>query len=111
MPLSPAESRLHAALSEYLELVRSGGSGSSALRSPAPAGVQGEGGSDPAWTERLKSVSQNLDSLSAELASRVDPRLAHFLESKSYRKAYEVLSALSSAGLANSATPRQACSQ
>jgi hypothetical protein len=52
-----------------------------------------------------------LDTLESELSSQLDPRLRHFLESKSYRKAHEHLSALSSAGLANPPTTRQACSQ
>ena len=95
MPLAPAESRLHTALSDYFETISQGRAGSP----------------DPAWTERLKSVSQNLDSLSSELSSRVDPRLAHFLESKSYRKAFEHLSALASSGLANPSVPRQSCSR
>jgi hypothetical protein len=54
---------------------------------------------------------QNLDTLESELSSHLDPRLRHFLESKSYRKAHDYLSALSSAGLANAPTSRQACSQ
>lgn len=95
MPLSPAESRLHTALSDYLAAVNHGGAAST----------------QAAWAEKLKHSMVTLDSLSSELSPQLDPRLAHFLESKSYRKAYEVLSALSSAGLANSATPRQACSQ
>jgi hypothetical protein len=95
MPLTPVESRLSTALSAYLEAVSQGRAGSS----------------HPAWTDKLKSVSQSLDSLCSELSSQVDPRLAHFLESKSYRKAYEYLSALASSGLANPAAPRQSCSK
>ena len=64
-----------------------------------------------AWAEKLKLSMQNLDTLESELAPQLDPRLRHFLESKSYRKAHDYLSALSSSGLANSPAPRQACSQ
>jgi len=95
MALSSAESRLHSALADYLDTVGQGRAGSP----------------HPAWTEKLKLSMQNLDSLSSELTPQLDPRLRHFLESKSYRKAYEYLSALSSAGLANSPASRQACSQ
>ena len=95
MALSPAESRLHSALSDYLKLVSSGRAGSA----------------EPAAAESLRSIFLTLDSLSSELAPQLDPRLRHFLESKSYRKAYDYLSALSSAGLANSPASRQACSQ
>ena len=95
MSLSPAESRLHAALSDYLETV-----------------TQGKAGSPhPAWTEKLKTSSQSLDSLSSELSPQLDPRLSHFLESKSYRKAYDYLSALASSGLANPPASRQSCSK
>ena len=65
----------------------------------------------PAWAEKLKLSMQNLDTLESELSPHLDPRLRHFLESKSYRKAYDYLSALSSSGLANAATPRQTCSR
>ena len=95
MPLSPSEHRIHAALSEYLDAVAQGG----------PASTQA------AWAEKLKATSITLDSLSSELSSQVDPRLSHFLESKSYRKAYEYLSALSSSGLANPPASRQPCSR
>ena len=73
MALSSAESRLHSALSDYLKLVSSGRAGSA----------------EPAATESLRSIFLTLDSLSSEPSSQVDPRLAHFLESKSYRKAFE----------------------
>jgi len=95
MALSSAESRLHSALSDYLKLVSSGRAGSA----------------EPAATESLRSIFLTLDSLSSELSSQVDPRLAHFLESKSYRKAFEYLSALASSGLAKATASRQACSQ
>ncbi len=54
---------------------------------------------------------QTLETLESELASSLDPRLRHFLESKSYRKAHDYLSALASSGLVNDPTPRQACSR
>ncbi|NBS54677.1 hypothetical protein EBT23_03790 [bacterium] len=95
MPLSPVESRIHAALCDYLDAVNQGKAGSP----------------DPAWTERLKSSGQTLDSLSAELSPQLNPQLSHFLESKSYRKAHDYLSALASSGLANFPAPRQACSR
>ena len=95
MPLSPAESRLHAALSDYLAAVNHGGAAST----------------QAVWAEKLKQSMLTLDSLSAELISRVDPRLSHFLESKSYRKAYDYLSALASSGLAKPPPSRQACSK
>ena len=95
MAFSSAESRLHSALADYLDTVGQGRAGSP----------------HPAWTEKLKLSMQNLDSLSSGLAPQLDPRLRHFLESKSYRKAHDYLSALSSAGLANAPTSRQACSQ
>ena len=95
MPLSPAESQLHAALAEYLQLVHSGRVGSA----------------EPASAETLRSIFMSLETLETELSSQLDPRLRHFLESKSYRKAHDYLSALSSSGLANDSTPRQACSR
>jgi hypothetical protein len=93
--LSPFESRLHSALADYLDTVGQG-------RAESP---------HPDWAEKLKTSMHTLDTLESELSSQLDPRLRHFLESKSYRKAHEHLSALSSAGLANPPTTRQACSQ
>jgi len=95
MPLTAAESRLQSALAEYLDSVGQGGAGSP----------------HPAWTEKLKTSMLVLENLASELSPQLDPRLGHFLESKSYRKAYDYLSALSSAGLANAPTSRQACSK
>ena len=95
MPLSPAESRLYSTLCDYLKLVSSGRAGSA----------------EPAAAETLRSIFVSLDSLTSELSPQLDPRLAHFLESKSYRKAHDHLSALASSGLANSPTSRQACSK
>ena len=93
MPLSPAESRLYSALSDYLKLVSSGRAGSA----------------EPAAAENLRSIFVSLDSLSSELAPQLDPRHSHFLESKSYRKAYDYLSALASSGLVNPPASRQSC--
>jgi len=95
MALSPTESRLHSALSSYLNTVRQGGAASS----------------QAAWAEKLKTSMLALESIESELSSQLDPRLRHFLESKSYRKAHDYLSALASSGLANDPTSRQACSR
>ena len=40
---------------------------------------------------RLRAISDKIDSLQAELPQRVDPRLKHYLERKSYDKALELL--------------------
>jgi len=95
MALSPTESRLHSALADYLDAVGQGRAGSP----------------HPAWTEKLKLSMQNLETLESELSSQLDPRLRHFFESKSYRKAHDYLSALASSGLANDPSSRQACSR
>ena len=95
MPLSPAESRLHSALAEYLRTVHQGGAAST----------------QAAWSEGLKTSMLSLEELESELSSQLDPRLRHFLESKSYRKAHDYLSALVPSGLANSPASRQACSK
>lgn len=95
MPSPSAESKILSALSAYLDAVR-----------------QGEvATTQAAWAERLKSSMLTLEKLAFELSPELDPRLRHFLESKSYRKAHDYLSALSSSGLANDSTPRQACSR
>lgn len=95
MPLSPAEARLHSALAEYLLTVHQGGQTSQ----------------QAAWTEKLKSSSLTLEKLEAELAPQLDPRLRHFMESKSYRKAHDYLAALLSSKLANSWENRQSCTR
>jgi hypothetical protein len=41
--------------------------------------------------ERLRAVSQRIDALAASLPQPVDPRLAHYLERRSYDKALELL--------------------
>lgn len=40
---------------------------------------------------RLKAISERIERLSASLPTPIDPRLAHFLERRSYDKALEVL--------------------
>jgi hypothetical protein len=52
-----------------------------------------------------------LEQLEGELAPRINPRLHHFLESKSYRKAYDFLTALSTSPLANPKNPAQSCAR
>jgi hypothetical protein len=41
--------------------------------------------------ERLRMVSEKIDSLQESLPQPVDPRLAHYLQRKSYDKALEFL--------------------
>jgi hypothetical protein len=41
--------------------------------------------------ERLRAVSEKIDRLQAILPRPIDPRLAHYLERKSYDKALELL--------------------
>ena len=41
--------------------------------------------------ERLKSVSERIESLAAQLPQPIDPQLAHFLQRASYDKALEFL--------------------
>jgi pentatricopeptide repeat protein len=41
--------------------------------------------------ERLKAISERIESLSASLPRPIDPRLGHFLERRSYDKALEML--------------------
>jgi hypothetical protein len=48
---------------------------------------------------RLKAVSEKIDVLHARLPQPVDPRLAHFLQRKSYDKALEYLETNCSGGL------------
>ena len=40
---------------------------------------------------RLKAVSEKIDKLQREVPQPIDPRLAHYLERKSYDKALEYL--------------------
>jgi hypothetical protein len=49
---------------------------------------------DPeAHTARLREVSGKIEKLEAELPKPIDPRLAHFLQRRSYDKALEFLEA------------------
>jgi DNA helicase TIP49 (TBP-interacting protein) len=48
---------------------------------------------------RLKAVSEKIDELHARLPQPVDPRLAHYLQRKSYDKALEYLEDNCNAGL------------
>jgi hypothetical protein len=41
--------------------------------------------------QRLKAISDRIDALAATLPQPVDPRLAHYLERRSYDKALEML--------------------
>ena len=43
---------------------------------------------------RLRNVSEKIDKLQAALPRRVDPRLAHFLQRRSYEKALEFIESL-----------------
>ena len=43
---------------------------------------------------RLKAVSERIDDLQARLSNPIDPRLAHYLQRKSYDKALEFLEGL-----------------
>jgi hypothetical protein len=49
---------------------------------------------DPAaHTARLREVSEKIEKLEAALPKPIDPRLAHFLQRRSYDKALELLEA------------------
>ncbi len=52
-----------------------------------------------------------LELMESELSSQINPRLHHFLESKSYRKAHDFLTALSTSHLANPKNPAQSCAR
>jgi pentatricopeptide repeat protein len=49
---------------------------------------------------RLKAVSERIDDLQARLSKPIDPRLAHYLQRKSYDKALELLEEMISASTA-----------
>jgi hypothetical protein len=49
--------------------------------------------------ERLKAVSEKIDKLQEALPQPVEPRLAHYLQRKSYDKALEYLEANCNCGL------------
>jgi len=44
--------------------------------------------------DRLRAISEKIDKLQAALSQRVDPRLAHYLQRRSYEKALEFLEEL-----------------
>jgi hypothetical protein len=43
---------------------------------------------------RLRTVSEKIDKLQAALPQRIDPRLAHYLQRRSYDKALELIESL-----------------
>jgi hypothetical protein len=43
---------------------------------------------------RLRTVSEKIDQLQAALPQRIDPRLAHYLQRRSYEKALEFIESL-----------------
>ena len=43
---------------------------------------------------RLRAVSEKIEKLQAALPQRVDPRLAHYLQQRSYEKALEFIESL-----------------
>ncbi len=73
--MNPSESALAAALRERLALIANQGS----RREPE------------AHLERLKSVSEKIETLGRALPPPVDPQLAHFLDRCSYDKALLLL--------------------
>jgi hypothetical protein len=44
--------------------------------------------------DRLRAISEKIDKLQVALPQRVDPRLAHYLQRRSYEKALEFLEEL-----------------
>jgi hypothetical protein len=90
MPLSSAESTLLKALHAYRSAVE-------AQKLPSPPD--------------LIPHCLLLERLEAELAPQLNPRLHHFLESKSYRKAHDYLTSLSTSTLANSTKSAQSCAR
>jgi len=48
--------------------------------------------------DRLRAVSEKIDKLQTALPQRVDPRLKHYLERKSYDKALEFLNDITPSG-------------
>lgn len=44
--------------------------------------------------ERLRAISEKIEKLQAQLQQRVDPRLAHYLQRRSYEKALEFIESL-----------------
>jgi len=90
MSLSDPHQRLLLALQEYLEAVAS-------QKAPNPPD--------------LLPHCVRLENLESEFSSQIDPRLAHFLESKSYRKAHDYLASLPTSTLANAKDSAQSCSR
>jgi len=43
---------------------------------------------------RLRTISEKIDEFQATLPPRVDPRLAHYLQQRSYEKALEFIESL-----------------
>jgi hypothetical protein len=46
---------------------------------------------EPAHMARLQAISERIDNLAATLPRPIDPRLAHYLQRRSYDKALEFL--------------------
>ena len=90
MSLSDPHQRLLLALQEYLEAVAS-------QKAPNPPD--------------LLPHCVRLEELETKFSSQIDPRLAHFLESKSYRKAHDYLESLPTSTLANAKDSAQSCSR
>ena len=90
MSLSDPHQRLLLALQEYLEAVAS-------QKAPNPPD--------------LLPHCVRLEELETKFSSQIDPRLAHFLESKSYRKAHDYLASLPTSTLANAKDSAQSCSR
>lgn len=90
MSLSDPHQRLLLALQEYLEAVAS-------QKAPNPPD--------------LLPHCVRLEELETKFSSQIDPRLAHFLESKSYRKAHDYLTSLPTSALANAKDSAQSCSR
>jgi hypothetical protein len=49
---------------------------------------------EPAHMARLQAISERIDKLAAALPRPIDPRLAHYLQRRSYDKALEFLEQL-----------------
>ena len=88
MLLSQEENLILQALQEYLLAV-------SAQKDPNPP--------------NLIPHCLRLEQLESELSSQINPRLHHFLESKSYRKAHDFLTTLSTSPLGNPKNSAQSC--
>ena len=43
---------------------------------------------------RLRTISEKIDELQAALPQRIDPRLAHYLQQRSYEKALEFIESI-----------------